>query len=118
MARIRQSKALRRTVESVVRCSIELAVRSTSAANVIEYSYRRARRVSTRKSDRISGQGLMSACSGLLSTLVQATTEQRARPTAVRINNTRQAAIGLTSARLSAPGRCDAGYQMTRGERG
>jgi hypothetical protein len=58
IARTLQSKALRLTIESAARRSIAVAARSTSAANVIEYSYMRARSVSTRTSGRISGQEL------------------------------------------------------------
>src|SRR5688572_27495486 len=85
IARTFQSKALRRTVESAARCSIAEAASSTSAANVIEYSCMRCRSASTRKSDRISGQGFKSGCVDFLPMLAHATREDRARHAAVRI---------------------------------
>ena len=89
MARTLQSKALRRTVESAARRSIAVAARSTSAANVIEYSCMRARSASTRKSGRISGQGFRSGCVDFLPRLAHATREDRARHAAVRITPSR-----------------------------
>ena len=86
IARTLQSKALRRTVESAARRSIAVAARSTSAANVIEYSCMRIRSASTRKSGRISSQGVRSGCVGFLARPAHPTREDRARHAAMRIN--------------------------------
>jgi hypothetical protein len=73
-----RARALRRTFASAARRSIEVAARSTSAANVIEYSYMRARNDSTRTSGRISGQGLISGCVDCFPRLAHATREDSA----------------------------------------
>ncbi len=78
-----QSKALRRTVGSVVRRSIDAAAMSTSAANVIAYSVMRTRSASTRKSGRSSGQGSRLGCVDFLLTVAHATRKNRARHTTV-----------------------------------
>jgi hypothetical protein len=79
MARTLQSKALRRTVESTARRSIAVAARSTSAANVVEYSCMSKRSVSMRTSGRISGQGFRSSRVACLPRLAHATREDRIR---------------------------------------
>ena len=86
IARTRQSKALRWTVESAARRSIAVEAKSTCAANVIEYSTMRVRSVSTRKSGRICGQGPRSGCVGFLARLAHPTRQDRARQTAIRID--------------------------------
>src|SRR6476620_9431089 len=104
IARTLQSKALRRTVESAARRSIAVAVRSTSAAKVIEYSYMRTRNVSARTSDRISGHGFRLGCVDFLPRLAHATREDRARHAAVIVQLPHHRAAELLVRRRAAIG--------------